>query len=162
MTTQVAPKQALSGLRILDLARILTGPWATQILADLGAEAIKIEPPRSGDNTRKWCPSNVTDDAGNDRGAGYFRGANRRKKSVVIDIAHREGQQIDMALLDVQVATLANQAMNHLATGTSPKRLGSAHPGPGSARLACRAPDWRSRISSAPMVLPTVGTMPDT
>ena len=246
MTNRAAPGRALSGIRILDLTRILAGPWATQILADLGAEVIKIEHPEGGDDTRSWGPPNVTDDAGQDRGAAYFHSANRGKKSVAINIAHPEGQralraltkasdvvienfkvgglakygldyeslrrirpdlvycsitgfgqtgpyadragydfliqamgglmsvtgqsdgtpgaepmkvgvaltdvltglyavigilaalrhrdatgegqQIDMALLDVQVATLANQAMNYLATGKSPTRLGNAHP----------------------------------
>lgn len=246
MNTRPLSDQALSGLRILDLTRILAGPWATQILADLGAEVIKVEHPKGGDDTRRWGPPNIKDDAGNDRGAAYFHSANRGKKSVVVDMAHPEGQralralvkasdvvienfkvgglakygldydslkaikpdlvycsitgfgqtgpyadragydfliqamgglmsvtgqsdgtpgaepmkvgvaltdvltglyavigilaalrhrdatgqgqQIDMALLDVQVATLANQAMNYLATGTSPTRLGNAHP----------------------------------
>ena len=246
MTNPQAPAQALAGVRILDLTRILAGPWATQILADLGAEVIKIEHPNGGDDTRSWGPPYVKDEAGSDRGAAYFHSANRGKKSVVVDIAqpegqrvlraltktsdvvienfkvgglakygldytslcqvkpdivycsitgfgqsgpyadragydfliqamgglmsvtgqkegtagaepmkvgvaltdvltglyavigilaalrHRDatglGQQIDMALLDVQVATLANQAMNYLATGTSPKPLGNAHP----------------------------------
>jgi crotonobetainyl-CoA:carnitine CoA-transferase CaiB-like acyl-CoA transferase len=237
---------ALSGLRVLDMTRILAGPWATQILADLGAEVIKIERPGEGDDTRSWGPPSVTDQHGRDRGSAYFHGANRGKKSVTVDMSrpegqrvlkalaaqsdivienfkvgglarygldyetlaaikpdlvycsitgfgqtgpyadragydfliqgmgglmsvtgqpdgapgaepikvgvaltdvltglyavigilsalrHRdatgEGQHIDMALLDVQVATLANQAMNYLATGTSPVRLGNSHP----------------------------------
>ena len=237
---------ALSGLRVLDLTRILAGPWATQIMADLGAEVIKVERPVGGDDTRSWGPPNLTDAAGRDRGAAYFHSANRGKKSVAVDMStpegqrvlhalaeksdivienfkvgglakygldyagisavkpdivycsitgfgqtgpyadfagydfliqamgglmsvtgqpdgapgaepmkvgvaltdvltglyavigivsalrHRdatgEGQHIDMSLLDVQVATLANQALNYLATGTSPARLGNAHP----------------------------------
>lgn len=246
MTSPQASGQALSGVRILDLTRILAGPWATQILADLGAEVIKVEHPNGGDDTRSWGPPYVKDNAGNDRGSAYFHSANRGKKSVVVDITkpegqrvvramaassdvvienfkvgglakygldysgvsavkpdiiycsitgfgqtgpyadragydfliqamgglmsvtgqkentagaepmkvgvaltdvltglyavigilaalrHRdatgEGQHIDLALLDVQVATLANQAMNYLATGTSPKPLGNTHP----------------------------------
>ena len=246
MTNPKTSDLALAGVRILDFTRILAGPWATQILADLGAEVIKIEHPDGGDDTRSWGPPYVIDDAGADRGAAYFHSANRGKKSVVVDIRkpegqrvlcalaktsdvvienfkvgglakygldytnvsqvkpdivycsitgfghtgpyadragydfliqamgglmsvtgqkegtagaepmkvgvaltdiltglyavigilaalrHRdatgEGQQIDMALLDVQVATLANQAMNYLATGTSPRPLGNTHP----------------------------------
>lgn len=246
MTSNPAQGSALSGIRILDLTRILAGPWATQIMADLGAEVIKVERPDGGDDTRSWGPPNVTDDSGKDRGSAYFHSTNRGKKSVVIDIAHPEGQRalralakssdvvienfkvgglakygldyeslqqvkpdlvycsitgfgqtgpyadragydfliqamgglmsvtgqrdgtpgaepmkvgvaltdiltglyavigilaalrhrdatgegqhIDMALLDVQVATLANQAMNFLATGKSPTRLGNSHP----------------------------------
>ncbi|MFY0617762.1 CaiB/BaiF CoA transferase family protein [Shimia sp.] len=246
MTHSQSTGRALDGVRILDLTRILAGPWATQILADLGAEVIKIEHPDGGDDTRRWGPPYVKDEDGVDRGAAYFHSANRGKKSVVVDLAkpegqrvlralaktsdvvienfkvgglakygldyaslrdvkpdvvycsitgfgqsgpyadragydfliqamgglmsltgqkegsagaepmkvgvaltdvltglyavigilaalrHRdatgEGQQIDMALLDVQVATLANQAMNYLATGAAPKPLGNAHP----------------------------------
>lgn len=237
---------ALAGVRILDLTRILAGPWATQILADLGAEVIKVERPGAGDDTRQWGPPNLRSDSGQDRGAAYFHAANRGKKSVAVDIAkpegarvvaalaqqsdvvienfkvgglakygldyaslsalkadlvycsitgfgqtgpyadragydfliqamgglmsvtgqpdgtpgaepmkvgvaltdvltglysvigilsalrHRDatgqGQHIDMALLDVQVSTLANQALSYLATGKSPGRLGNAHP----------------------------------
>ena len=233
----------LSGFRVLDLSRILAGPWASQMLADLGAEVIKIERPGAGDDTRGWGPPYMLDEAGESSGeAAYFHAANRGKQSVCIDMAkpegqvlikdlakhcdvlienfkvgglkkygldydslkgvnpklvycsitgfgqtgpyadragydfmiqamggmmsvtgeadgepmkigvaladvltglyaanaiqaaliHQlksgEGQYIDMALLDVQVATLANQAMNYLATGKNPKRLGNAHP----------------------------------
>jgi len=237
----------LSHLRILDLSRVLAGPWATQILADLGAEVIKIERPGTGDDTRAWGPPYLKDAAGNDTGeSAYYLAANRNKQSVAVDLAqaegaaivrallphcdvlvenfkvgglaqygldyetlrqafprliycsitgfgqtgpyaarpgydfliqgmgglmsltglpdgtpgagplrvgvaqtdimtglyatiaiqaaltHRdktgEGQHLDLALLDVQVACLANQAMNFLATGVSPGRLGNAHP----------------------------------
>jgi crotonobetainyl-CoA:carnitine CoA-transferase CaiB-like acyl-CoA transferase len=234
---------ALKRFRILDLSRILAGPWATQLLADFGAEVIKVERPGRGDDTRGWGPPYAPDDRGRDtRDAAYFHAANRAKRSVTIDLTcpegqalvralvvrsdvlvenfkagglqrygldyeslkalhpglvycsitgfgqdgpyrdrpgydfmiqamgglmsltgesggppmkvgvaladiltglyagnaiqaallHREqtgeGQYIDLALLDVQVATLANQAMNFLASGEAPKRLGNAHP----------------------------------
>jgi len=238
---------ALSHLRVLDLSRVLAGPWAGQILADLGAEVIKVERPGRGDDTRAWGPPFLADHAGNSTGeAAYYLSANRNKRSVTIDftrpegqqlvrdlaagsdilienfkvgglaaygldyaslsavnpqliycsitgfgqtgpyaarpgydfmvqgmgglmsltgkadgepgagpakvgvaltdiltglystvamlaaLAHRDkgggGQQIDMALLDVQVACLANQAMNYLTTGVAPERLGNAHP----------------------------------
>ncbi len=233
----------LAGVRVLDLSRILAGPWASQMLADLGAEVVKIERPGSGDDTRGWAPPYMPDEAGEPTSeAAYFHGANRGKYSVCIDMSQAEGQQllralaaesdvlienfkvgglakygldyaslqsscprliycsitgfgqdgpyaqragydfmiqamggmmsvtgeaegqpmkigvaladvltglyaanaiqaalihqrasgqgqyIDMALLDVQVATLANQAMNYLATGHNPRRLGNAHP----------------------------------
>lgn len=237
----------LSHIRILDLSRILAGPWASQTLADLGAEVIKIERPKSGDDTRHWGPPYIKDEQGdNIDDAAYFMAANRNKSSVAIDMAlpegqklicdlvaqsdvvienfkvgglkkygldydslkkikpdlvycsitgfgqtgpysnragydfliqgmgglmsvtgqpdgdagagpvkvgvaladvmtglyavigvqaaltHRdktgEGQHIDLALLDVQVATLANQSMNYLASGNAPTRLGNAHP----------------------------------
>ena len=73
MTSPQAPGQALDGVRILDLTRILAGPWATQILADLGADVIKIEHPNGGDDTRSWGPPYVKDEAGSDRGAAYFK-----------------------------------------------------------------------------------------
>ncbi|TCO81033.1 crotonobetainyl-CoA:carnitine CoA-transferase CaiB-like acyl-CoA transferase [Plasticicumulans lactativorans] len=238
---------ALSHIRVLDLSRVLAGPWAGQILADLGAEVIKVERPGVGDDTRGWGPPYARDAAGQDTGeAAYYLCANRGKRSVTVDIAkpegqrlvrelaahcdvlienykvgglarygldyaslsaghpgliycsvtgfgqtgpyrdlpgydfmvqglgglmsitgepdgvpgggpmkvgvaladvmtglyatigvlaalaHRDqtgvGQHIDMALLDVQVAVLANQAMNYLTTGVAPQRLGNAHP----------------------------------
>jgi len=238
---------ALSHLRVLDLSRVLAGPWSGQILADLGADVIKVERPGSGDDTRAWGPPFLKDAQGeNTSEAAYYLSANRNKRSVTIDftqpegqrlvrelaaksdvvienfkvgglaaygldytslkainpklvycsitgfgqtgpyakragydfmiqglgglmsltgrpdgeegagpvkvgvaltdiltglystvailaaLAHRDqagvGQHIDMALLDVQVACLANQAMNYLTTGNPPRRLGNAHP----------------------------------
>ncbi|KAF1310801.1 CoA transferase [Pseudomonas sp. SG-MS2] len=238
---------ALSHLRVLDLSRVLAGPWSGQILADLGADVIKVERPGSGDDTRAWGPPFLKDVQGeNTSEAAYYLSANRNKRSVTIDftqpegqrlvrelaaksdivienfkvgglaaygldyaslksvnprliycsitgfgqtgpyakragydfmiqglgglmsltgrpdgdegagpvkvgvaltdiltglystvailaaLAHRDqagvGQHIDMALLDVQVACLANQAMNYLTTGNPPRRLGNAHP----------------------------------
>jgi crotonobetainyl-CoA:carnitine CoA-transferase CaiB-like acyl-CoA transferase len=238
---------ALQGLKVLDLSRVLAGPWAGQLLGDLGADVVKVERPGQGDDTRTWGPPWVKDESGADsRQAAYFQCANRNKRSVAIDIAtpegqaqvralaaradvvlenfkvgglagygldyaslaavnpklvycsitgfgqtgpyapragydfliqgmgglmsltgrsdaeegagpqkvgvalvdvmtglyatiavlaalsHRdrtgEGQHIDMALLDVQVATLANQASNYLTSGMAPRRMGNAHP----------------------------------
>lgn len=238
---------ALSHLRVLDLSRVLAGPWCGQNLADLGAEVIKVERPGAGDDTRSWGPPYLKDADGRDTSeAAYFLSANRNKQSVTIDFTQAEGQalvrklaaesdilienfkvgglaaygldyeslkainprliycsitgfgqfgpyakragydfmiqglgglmsltgrsdaeegagpvkvgvaltdiltglyssvailaaltargttgrgqHIDMALLDVQVACLANQAMNYLTTGNAPRRLGNAHP----------------------------------
>lgn len=238
---------ALQGIRVLDLSRVLAGPWCGQILADLGAEVIKIERPQVGDDTRMWGPPWMPDQQGNaTRESGYFQCANRNKYSVAVDISSTQGQEIireiaktadvvienykagsllkygldyatlsalnpqlvycsitgfgqdgpraeepgydfiiqgmsglmsitgekdgepgagaqkvgvavvdiqtglystiaiqaallarqhtgrgqyiDMSLLDVQVATLANQGMNYLSTGISPKRMGNSHP----------------------------------
>jgi crotonobetainyl-CoA:carnitine CoA-transferase CaiB-like acyl-CoA transferase len=238
---------ALSHIRVLDLSRVLAGPWAGQLLGDLGADVIKIERPVVGDDTRGWGPPFLKDAAGQDtRDAAYFLCANRNKQSVTIDftqaqgqalitalardsdivienfkrgglaaygldyaalaainprliycsitgfgqtgpyadragydfliqgmgglmsitgrrdgeagagpqkvgvavtdiltglyasnailaaLAYREvsglGQYIDLALLDVQIASLANQTMNYLATGVAPVRMGNAHP----------------------------------
>ncbi|WP_449221435.1 CaiB/BaiF CoA transferase family protein [Tistrella mobilis] len=237
---------ALSHIRVLDLSRVLAGPWASQILGDLGAEVLKIERPGAGDDTRGWGPPYAEAADGSAREAAYFLTTNRNKSSVAIDmgtdegaalirrlaaesdvvienfkvgglekygldhdslralnprliycsitgfgqtgpyapragydfmiqamgglmsvtgepdevpgggpvkvgvalvdvmtglyatigvlaaLAHRErtgeGQHIDLALLDVSVATLANQAMNYLVSGRAPGRMGNAHP----------------------------------
>ncbi len=79
----------LSGVRVLDLSRVLAGPWATQLLADLGADVIKVEKPGAGDDTRHWGPP--WHEHGDERVAAYFLAANRGKKSVAIDFATEEG-----------------------------------------------------------------------
>ncbi|MCU5782896.1 hypothetical protein MA04_02196 [Alcanivorax balearicus MACL04] len=86
---------ALSHLRVLDLSRVLAGPWAGQILGDLGAEVIKVERPGSGDDTRIWGPPYAKDAEGHDSDqSAYYLCTNRNKKSVAIDIAHPEGQAL--------------------------------------------------------------------
>jgi formyl-CoA transferase len=86
---------ALSHIRVLDLTRILAGPWCTQILADLGAEVIKIERPGGGDDTRSWGPPYLKDTDGNDtRESAYYLSCNRGKKSVALDVSTHEGQDI--------------------------------------------------------------------
>lgn len=240
MTTSESPKP-LAGLRVLELARVLAGPWAGQTLADLGASVIKVERPDGGDDTRAWGPPFIADDDG-PGSAAYFHATNRGKRSIALDYdspegreaavalakqadviienfkvgglakydldypaikainpgviycsitgfgqtgpyapragydfivqgmggimdltgapdgepqkigvafadiftgiygtigilaalnrrnATGEGAHVDMALLDTQVSVLANQAMNYLASGTPPRRLGNAHP----------------------------------
>lgn len=85
----------LKGIKVLDLSRILAGPWSTQVLADYGAEVWKIERPELGDDTRHWGPPFVKDKAGNDsEQSAYFIAANRGKKSIVIDITSEEGQAV--------------------------------------------------------------------
>lgn len=84
----------LTGLRVLDLSRVLAGPWATQMLADFGAEVIKIEKPGDGDDTRGWGPPFVTNGDGSRGDAAYFQSANRGKWSVCIDMATAEGQAL--------------------------------------------------------------------
>ena len=83
--------QALAGVRVLDLSRVLAGPWATQTLADLGAEVIKIERPGLGDDTRAWGPPFTTRTDGSRGDSAYFLCANRGKKSVELDIASEDG-----------------------------------------------------------------------
>jgi formyl-CoA transferase len=85
----------LSHLTVLDLSRVLAGPWCTQLLADLGAEVIKIEKPGSGDDTRSWGPPFLRDTLGKDTGeAAYYLACNRGKKSVAVDFTKPEGQAI--------------------------------------------------------------------
>ncbi|WP_312159016.1 CaiB/BaiF CoA-transferase family protein [Acinetobacter sp.] len=85
----------LEGIRVLDLSRILAGPWCGQILADLGAEVIKVERPRVGDDTRMWGPPWMKNDRGEETSEGaYFQAANRNKYSITVDISTPEGQEI--------------------------------------------------------------------
>ena len=86
---------ALTGIRVLDLTRVLAGPWCTQNLADLGAEVIKIERPGAGDDTRGWGPPYIKDAQGNDTTeAAYYASANRNKQSVALDIASPQGAEL--------------------------------------------------------------------
>ncbi|MEJ7776329.1 MAG: CaiB/BaiF CoA-transferase family protein [Sphingomicrobium sp.] len=82
----------LAGIRVLDLSRVLAGPWCTQLLADLGADVVKVEKPGSGDDTRHWGPPWHGRDG--ERVAAYFLSANRGKKSAAIDIASEEGAEL--------------------------------------------------------------------
>jgi crotonobetainyl-CoA:carnitine CoA-transferase CaiB-like acyl-CoA transferase len=85
----------LTKLRVLDLSRVLAGPWTTQILADMGAEVIKIEKPDSGDDTRQWGPPWLKAEDGNDtRESAYYLAANRGKHSLTVDISQPEGQEL--------------------------------------------------------------------
>ena len=86
---------SLDGIRVLDLSRVLAGPWCTQTLADLGADVIKIERPGGGDDTRTWGPPFLVGDDGKEsQEAAYYLGANRNKRSVTCDIAKPEGQAL--------------------------------------------------------------------
>lgn len=88
-------KKALGHIRVLDLSRVLAGPWCSQNLADLGADVIKIERPGAGDDTRAWGPPYARDAAGHDTTeAAYYLSANRGKRSVTVDIAHPDGQAL--------------------------------------------------------------------
>lgn len=89
---------SLDGIRILDLSRVLAGPWCTQTLADLGADVIKIERPGTGDDTRTWGPPFLKDAQGADTEAAYYLGTNRNKRSVTCDIAQPAGQALVRAL----------------------------------------------------------------
>lgn len=92
--------QALEGIKVLDLSRILAGPWASQMLADLGAKVIKVERPKYGDDTRIWGPPFISNpDNEIDYDAAYFHCANRNKSSVAIDITQPQGQEIIKSLI---------------------------------------------------------------
>ena len=104
----------LSHLRVLDLTRVLAGPWATQLLADMGAEVIKIERPGRGDDTRGWGPPFLKDADGRDTAeSSYFLCANRAKKSVTVDIATAEGQDLIR-----QIATKSDVLIENYKVGT--------------------------------------------
>jgi len=120
MTNKDAGGGPLAHVRVLDLSRVMAGPWASQILADLGADVIKIERPGAGDDTRSWGPPFLQDTQGNaTRDSGYFLCVNRGKRSVTIDISRPEGQKIirrlarqcDIVLENYKVGTLARYGL---------------------------------------------------
>ncbi len=91
----MSTKAALSHLKVLDLSRVLAGPWCTQMLADLGADVIKVERPGAGDDTRHWGPPFLKDANGNDTTqATYFTACNRNKRAITLDMAAEEGQAL--------------------------------------------------------------------
>ena len=95
MSHTAGQQGALAGIKVLDLSRVLAGPWATQMLADLGADVIKVERPEAGDDTRHWGPPFLKDEHGNNtREASYFTACNRNKRSITVDMAHPEGQAL--------------------------------------------------------------------
>ncbi|TJV09318.1 MAG: CoA transferase, partial [Mesorhizobium sp.] len=83
----------LKGIRVIELARILAGPWAGQLLADLGADVIKVESPDGGDDTRKWGPPFVMSHDGENLSAAYYHSCNRGKRSIAIDFSTPEGAE---------------------------------------------------------------------
>ena len=119
----------LAGIKVVELARILAGPWCGQLLADLGAEVIKIERPQAGDDTRHWGPPFVGE--GSDRSAAYFHATNRGKTSRSIDIATPEGQaevralvaDADVVIENYKVGGLAKYGLDHAALSAINPRL---------------------------------------
>jgi crotonobetainyl-CoA:carnitine CoA-transferase CaiB-like acyl-CoA transferase len=117
----------LAGIRVVELARILAGPWAGQLLADLGAEVIKIEQPGRGDDTREWGPPFVEGEGS----AAYFHGCNRGKASLAIDIASAEGQrqikalvaQSDVLIENFKVGGLRKYGLDHASLSKVNPRL---------------------------------------
>ncbi|MGE0062048.1 MAG: CaiB/BaiF CoA transferase family protein [Xanthobacteraceae bacterium] len=122
----------LAGLRVLDLTRVLAGPWATQLLADLGAEVLKIERPGAGDETRAAGPPFLKDRAGDDTSdSAYFLSANRGKKSVAVNIATPQGQELvrklaascDVLVENYMVGKLAEYKLDHASLQATNPRL---------------------------------------
>lgn len=98
----------LGGIRVIELARILAGPWAGQLLADLGADVIKVENPDGGDDTRKWGPPFVTGHDGENLSAAYYHSTNRGKRSVAVDFSTPEGAEIVRKLIGTADVLIEN------------------------------------------------------
>jgi crotonobetainyl-CoA:carnitine CoA-transferase CaiB-like acyl-CoA transferase len=120
----------LNGVRVLDLSRVLAGPWAGQVLADLGAEVTKIERPGTGDDTRAWGPPFLPPEDGGGRGeSAYYLSANRGKKSVTIDFNNPEGQMLVRRLAAQSDILLENFKVGGLAKlGLGPEDLLKINP----------------------------------
>ncbi|MGE5864419.1 MAG: CaiB/BaiF CoA transferase family protein, partial [Rhizobacter sp.] len=138
MTQSPSPSQpqSLAGVRVLDLSRVLAGPWCTQTLADLGAEVIKIERPlregAGGDDTRGWGPPFLKGRDGADTAeAAYFLGTNRNKRSITVDIALPEGQalirrlaaQCDVFIENFKVGDMARYGLDAASLRAEHPRL---------------------------------------
>ncbi|NEX60509.1 CaiB/BaiF CoA transferase family protein [Noviherbaspirillum galbum] len=110
-----APARALGHIRVLDLTRVLAGPWCAQNFADLGADVIKVERPGAGDDTRSWGPPYLRDAEGRDTSeAAYYLAANRGKRSVTVDIATPEGQEMIRSLARQSDVVLENYKVGQL------------------------------------------------
>ncbi len=122
---------ALSHIKVLDLSRVLAGPWASQILADLGAEVIKVERPGVGDDTRSWGPPFLKDENGNDTAeSAYFLCTNRGKQSVCIDMKSEQGQNTIRQLADQCDVVLENFKVGGAAKfGIDYETLAARNPG---------------------------------
>jgi crotonobetainyl-CoA:carnitine CoA-transferase CaiB-like acyl-CoA transferase len=110
-----AARGPLAGVRVLDMSRVLAGPWAGQIFADLGAEVIKVERPGKGDDTRGWGPPFLKDREGAETAeSAYFMSTNRGKKSITLDIAMPEGQKLARELAQISDVLLENYKVGDL------------------------------------------------
>ena len=124
------PTKPLAGLRVLELARILAGPWAGQLLADLGADVIKVERPGRGDDTRHWGPPFLPGTVPADGASSYFESTNRGKRSVALDLANVDdlarvkglAAEADVLIENFKVGALARHGLDHAA-------LRAANPG---------------------------------
>ncbi|KQR45878.1 CaiB/BaiF CoA-transferase family protein [Acidovorax sp. Leaf160] len=126
------PAGALAGIRVLDLSRVLAGPWCTQVLADLGADVVKVERPGVGDDTRHWGPPFLRDADGHDTDqAAYFTACNRNKRSITIDMSTAEGQQLirqmalqaDVVVENFKVGGLQQYGLDHASLRALNPRL---------------------------------------
>jgi len=138
----------LAGLKVLELARILAGPWAGQTLADLGAEVVKVERPGAGDDTRGWGPPFLEGEAGERLDAAYFHCCNRGKRSLAVDFERPDGQEIirrlaaraDVLIENFKTGALARYGLDYAALRPLNPRLvycsitGFGHDGPYAAR----------------------------
>ena len=132
MAQASATAGALAGVKVLDLSRVLAGPWCTQILADLGADVVKIELPGAGDDTRHWGPPFLQDAQGQDTDqASYFAACNRNKRSVTIDMSKPQGQalirqlaeQADVLVENFKVGGLAKYGLDYASLSALNPRL---------------------------------------
>ena len=118
----------LAGIKVLDLSRVLAGPWSTQILGDLGAEVIKVEQPGQGDDTRRWGPPFLEDGS---RDSAYYLCANRNKQSIAVDLAHPEGAALirrmaaeaDIVVENFRVGGLAKYGLDYTTLSALNPRL---------------------------------------
>ncbi|MGJ7488203.1 CaiB/BaiF CoA transferase family protein [Variovorax sp. LT2P21] len=169
---------ALAGLKVLDLSRVLAGPWCTQILADLGADVVKIERPGVGDDTRGWGPPFLKDaDGQNTNQSTYFTACNRNKRSVTVDMATPEGQallqrmaaQSDIVVENFKTGGLAQYGLDHESLRAANPRLiycsvtGFGHDGPHAQRagydLMIQATSGMMSITGRPDEVPGGGPL---
>ncbi len=121
----------LAGIRVLELARILAGPWAGQVLADLGADVVKVERPGAGDDTRTWGPPFVEREEGGPLAAGYFYSTNRGKRSIAVEIDTPEGQDLvrrlashaDVVIENFKVGGLKKYGLDYASLSAANPRL---------------------------------------
>ena len=148
MTKSIAAERPLAGIRVIELARVLAGPWAGQMLSDLGADVIKIEHPDGGDETRGWGPPFITGADGKPLSAAYFHATNRGKRSVAVDFKTDDGQAVirrlaataDVVIENFKVGGLAKYGLDHASLAAiNPKLVTCSITGFGSgagARMA--------------------------
>jgi len=132
MAGPAARRAPLDGIRVLDLSRVLAGPWCGQQLADLGADVVKVERPEGGDDTRAWGPPNLKDAAGHATSeSAYYLCTNRNKRSITIDMAQPSGQalirrlaaQADVVIENFKLGGLAKYGLDYPALSASNPRL---------------------------------------